>query len=194
MHLVFDTETTGLPIWKEPSDHPDQPHVVDIAWTLFAADGAEIERFDAIINPGPDVIIPDELAELHGITTERARDEGVTPSDVFERFVDTMGRTEQIVGHNVSFDLRMMRIMGARVTGEKWGTELPTFCTMRRSTNVCRILKAKPRTSNDWKWPNLSEAMRHFFDEEHSDAHRARPDCDAAARIFFHLKNMETVA
>lgn len=42
MYLVFDTETTGLPIWKEPSDHPDQPHVVDIAWTLFAEDGSEI--------------------------------------------------------------------------------------------------------------------------------------------------------
>lgn len=193
MYLVLDSETTGIPLFKEPSDHPDQPHVVDIAWTLYAADGSEIERFDAIINPGPDVIIPDELAALHGITTERARDEGIAPEAVFERFVMAIDGAEHVVGHNVSFDLRMMRIMGARLTGEKWGTELPLFCTMRQSTNHCRILKAKPRTSDDWKWPNLGEAVRHFFNEEHSDAHRARPDCDAAARIFFHLKQMEPV-
>lgn len=193
MYLVMDTETTGLPIWKEPSDHPDQPHVVDIAWTLYTADGSEADRFDAIINPGPDVIIPDELAAMHGITTERARDEGIAPLEVFERFADVIGQAEQVVGHNVSFDLRMMRIMGARLTGEKWETNLPIFCTMRQSTNHCRILKAKPRTDNDWKWPNLTEAVRHFFDEDHSNAHRARPDCDAAARIFFHLKAMEPV-
>lgn len=191
MYLVFDTETTGLPLWKEPSDHPDQPHVVDIAWTLFAEDGSEIERFDAIINPGPHVVIPDELAALHGITTERARDEGVAPLGVFERFVDVMGRTSLVVGHNVSFDLRMMRIMGARHTGEKYENDRPTFCTMRSSTNVCRILKEKPRTDKDWKWPNLTEAVRFFFDEEHGNAHRARPDCDAAGRIFFRLKSME---
>jgi len=191
MYLVFDTETTGLPIWKEPSDHPDQPHVVDIAWTLYGADLEEIERFDAIINPGEGVIIPDELAELHGITTERAREEGIDPSEVFGRFEDVLARTEFIVGHNVSFDVRMMRITGARVTGEKWENNLPTFCTMRKSTNICRILKEKPRTEKDWKWPTLSEAIRHFFDEEHSDAHRARPDCDGAARVFLHLKSME---
>lgn len=191
MYLVFDTETTGLPIWKEPSDHPDQPHVVDIAWTLFSEQGDEIERFDAIINPGVGVVIPGDLAALHGITTERARAEGITPLAVFERFVDVMGRTSLVVGHNVSFDIRMMRILGARHTGEKWENALPTFCTMRSSTNVCRILKEKARTDKDWKWPNLTEAVRFFFDEDHSNAHRARPDCDAAGRVFFRLKSME---
>lgn len=193
MYLVFDTETTGLPLWKEPSDHPDQPHIVDIAWTLYGADFTEIERFDAIINPGEGVIIPDDLAAMHGITTERAREEGIEPSIVFNKFIDTLeaGMVETFVGHNVSFDLRMMRIMGARVTGEKWENNLPSFCTMRRTTNMCRILKAKPRFDTDWKWPNLGEATQHFFNEPHVDAHRARPDCDAAARIFIHLKSQE---
>lgn len=190
MELVFDTETTGLPLWKEPSDHPDQPHVVDIAWTIYGEDGSEVERFDAIINPGPGVVIPDELAALHGITTERAHAEGIAPSNVFERFSKAMQGVTMVIGHNVSFDLRMMRIMGARITGEKWENTAPTFCTMRMATNHCRILKAKPRTHNDWKWPNLGEAYRHFFDEEHTDAHRARPDCDAAARIYFYMKEL----
>lgn len=188
MYLVFDTETTGLPLWNQPSDDPGQPHVVDIAWSLFDRDGGEIERFDAIINPGADVIIPDDVAEIHGITTERAQAEGIPPADVWAKFVDAVVRADVFVGHNISFDLRMMRIMAARVVGEKWENPLPTYCTMRHSTNRCCILKAKAKTSNDWKWPTLTEAMRHFFDEDHGDAHRARPDCDASARIFFHLK------
>lgn len=191
MLLVFDTETTGLPIWKEPSDHPDQPHVVDIAWTLFAEDGSEIERFDAIINPGDNVVIPDDMAAIHGITTEIARAEGIAPLAAFERFTDVIGRAQLVIGHNISFDVRMMRILAARHTGEKWENELETFCTMRSSTNVCRILKEKARTDKDWKWPTLTEAVRFFFDEEHGNAHRARPDCDAAGRVYFRLKSME---
>ena len=186
MYLVFDVESTGLPVWKEPSDHPDQPHVVDIACSLFDQTGLEIERFDAIINPG--VPIPDDVAAIHGITTEIAEAEGVDPDHALDQFLALVGSAEIIVGHNVSFDIRMMRIMAARLRGEKWDCPLPDFCTMRRSTNICRILKRAPRFDKDWKWPTLAEATMHFFGEEHSNAHRARPDCDAAARIYFHMK------
>lgn len=192
MILVFDTETTGLPVWNEPSDHPDQPHVVDIACSLFDATGCEVERFDTIINPG--VEIPLEAARIHGVTTEVAQEYGVRPDVAFSAFERLVGKASLIVGHNVDFDIRMMRIMGARVTGEKWDCGLPKFCTMRRTTNICKILKANPRTSNDWKWPSLIEAIRFFFNEKHADAHRARPDCDASARIYFHLKEQGIAA
>lgn len=185
--LVFDTETTGLPIWKEPSDHPDQPHVVDIAATLFDADRASVASLDAIINNG--IVIPDEMAAIHGITTEIAQADGIAPDQAINAFLDLVRQADLIVGHNISFDVRMMRIMVAKVHGEKWDNPLPTFCTMRKSTNICKIMSKTPRHPNDWKWPTLGEATKSFFDEEHSNAHRARPDCDAAARIFFHLKD-----
>lgn len=30
----WDTETQFLPLWKEPSEHPDQPHIVELAAVL----------------------------------------------------------------------------------------------------------------------------------------------------------------
>jgi len=183
--LFLDTETTGLPQWDQPSDDPAQPHVVDIACSLFNDTGLEIDRFDAIINPG--VPIPAEVAQLHGITTEIAQAEGIQPRVALDAFLAMVDRASLLVGHNVSFDVRMMRIMAARLTGEKWDNPLPTFCTMRRTTGICKILKARPRTQNDWKWPNLAEAHTHFFGEAHGDTHRARADVDASARIYFHL-------
>lgn len=186
MILVFDTETTGLPLWNEPSDDPKQPHIVDIACSLFHPDGVEVERFDAIINPG--VEIPDDVARIHGITTAIAQESGCQPKAALDHFFGMVGHAALIVGHNVSFDLRMIRILSARLAGTKWDSPRPHFCTMRRTTNICRILKSNARTPNDWKWPNLAEAVRHFFREEHADAHRARPDCDASAQIYFHLQ------
>lgn len=192
MYLVFDTETTGLPIWKEPSDHPDQPHIVDLAASLFDATGLEVERLDCIINPS--IEIPDDVAAIHGITTEIAREQGIEPADALDQFMAMARKATALVGHNVSFDIRMVRILAARVTGEKWDNPLPTFCTMRRTTNICKIVGPKARHPQDWKWPTLAEATKHFFGEDHVGAHRARPDCDAAARIFFHLQEQDIAA
>lgn len=192
MHILFfDTETTGLPLWKEPSDHPDQPHIVDLAIELWS-NGEMADSFDAIVNPG--VPIPDEIAEIHGITTERAIAEGIAKADAVNRFHAFVRQADLIVGHNVSFDIRMMRIETARVTGDKWENMLPTFCTMRKTTNVCKIPSAKPRHAQDWKWPRLGEAVHHMFGEEFEDAHRAAPDCAATRRIYFELQQRQLAA
>lgn len=186
--LIYDTETTGLPIWKEPSDDPAQPHIVEIACELWVG-GELADEFHAIVNPG--VPIPPEVSELHGITDEVAAEKGILPSEALTRFMALADRAEFIVGHNVSFDVRMMRITAARVLGEKWDNPLPTFCTMRSSTNVCQILSPNPRHPKDWKWPQLKECVSHFFGEEMPDAHSAKADCEAARRVFFHLMNRE---
>jgi DNA polymerase III subunit epsilon len=186
--LIFDTETTGLPLWREPSDHPDQPHIVDLACELWDGDTL-VENLDLIVKPG--VPIPPELSALHGITDEIAAAEGVEKETAVEAFHALVQRADLIVGHNVSFDVRMMRIETARVRGEKWDNPKPIFCTMRKSTNHCRILGEKARHPEDWKWPKLGEAIRHFFDEDFTEAHRARPDCEASRRIFFHLRGLE---
>lgn len=186
MFLVFDTETSGLPLFDQPSDDPAQPHVVDIAISLFDRTGLEIDRFDAIVNPG--VPIPPEVAAIHGITTEICEAEGIPPPLAWQRFIEMVAQAEVLVGHNVSFDIRMMRIMAARVTGQKWDNPKPTFCTMHRSTRHCRIPSPRARHEHDFKWPRLTEAVKHFFGEDMVDSHRARPDCDAAARIFFHFR------
>lgn len=39
MILFFDTETTGFPHKSKPVDHPDQPHVVQLAAELTEDDG-----------------------------------------------------------------------------------------------------------------------------------------------------------
>lgn len=181
--LFFDTETTGLPLWKEPSDHPDQPHIVDIAVDLFCTEAGEVvATYDTIINCGAP--IPPELTELHGIDAAMMEAEGVPPDVAFVNFKVMVDEADLIVGHNVSFDIRMVRILAARVTGEKWDNQLPTFCTMRKATPLCGLKTDSGRP----KFPNLSEAYRHFFGEEFENAHRARPDTDAARRIYFAIQ------
>ena len=75
--LFFDTETTGLPLWKEPSEDPRQPHLVELAALLVNPDTREMIAFmDVIIKPNG-WTIPVDVSEIHGITTERALAEGI---------------------------------------------------------------------------------------------------------------------
>lgn len=188
--IFFDTETTGIPLWHEPSDDPRQPHIVELAVEVWE-NGEPQGVFHSIVDPG--IEIPDDVAQIHGITTEIARAQGCAPAKAWNQFQAMLAGADLIVGHNVSFDVRLMRILGTRVTGEKWDNPIPTFCTMRRSTNICQILARQPRHARDWKWPTLAEAHNHFFGEPHTDAHSAKADCAAARRIYFHLVAMENV-
>lgn len=41
--LFYDTETNGLPLWREPSNHPGQPHITQLAAELCDADSGRAQ-------------------------------------------------------------------------------------------------------------------------------------------------------
>jgi DNA polymerase-3 subunit epsilon len=75
--LIFDTETTGLPLFEQPSDHPDQPHLVQLGALLVDLDTRrELASVDLIMRPDG-WVIGEEVSKIHGITHELAMDVGV---------------------------------------------------------------------------------------------------------------------
>lgn len=196
MILAFDTETSGLPMFRDPSDHPDQPHLLQIAAILCDFDGKELAQLSTIVKPGAGCIIHPKALEAHGITLERAQDEGADPQEVFRSFDALAGQASLIVGHNVPFDIRIARIHSARHFGVKWDNPLPTFCTMRRSdrfTNLPPTDAMMAAGRHHSKAPTLTEAYRHFFGEEFDGAHDALNDVKASLRIFHHLTKVLNV-
>lgn len=182
--LFFDTETTGLPLWHEPSDSAGQPHIVELACELWDGD-QQIEAFDTLVVPG--VPIPADVIAIHGITDEMAAG-GIPKREAIERFLALTEGADLLVGHEVSFDVRMIRIEHSRTHGEKWENPLEKFCTSGKTMGRVRAPKADGKGI---KKPTLGEAIRHFFGEDFVEAHRAGPDCAASRRIFFHLKTLE---
>lgn len=190
MILGFDTETSGLPNFHEPSDDPRQPHLLQIAAVLFDMQGRECHRLSTIVKPGHGCVIHPLALEAHGITLERAMDEGADPVDTAKMFAQMAAQATLIVGHNVSFDTRIFRIHSARHIGVKWEKPAPTFCTMYKSSSFCRIpaterMRAAGRFH--FKNPSLMEAHQHFFGEGFDGAHDAVADVNASMRIFWHL-------
>lgn len=186
MYLVFDTETTGLPRdWRAPvSDLGNWPRVVQLAWRLFDANGTPLDHRSSIVRPDG-FTIPAEVASVHGITTARARTEGVPLADVLRDFVSGLKNAKVLVAHNFSFD---SKVIGAELlrSGMKSGmARMPHVCTMERSTEFCAL-----PGRGGFKYPSLDELHRHLFGAPATGAHTALGDVDACARCFFELKRL----
>ena len=89
--LFYDTETTGLPLFKEPSEHPDQPHIVQLAACLVDLVTRDIiSSMDVIVRPDG-WTIPDDVAAIHVINTARATAEGVPEAEAVSMFMGMWG-------------------------------------------------------------------------------------------------------
>jgi DNA polymerase III subunit epsilon len=194
--LVYDSETNGLPQWNLPSDDPSQPYVTQLAAELCdERSGNAIATLNTLIQPDG-WTIPDDLAELTGITTERAMAEGIPIEDALRQFHDMWVRAAMRVGHNESFDARMIRIEYFRQLDaddpfhEKWKSG-PAFCTQSRSTKIINLpptAKMLAAGRKHAKSPNLAEAYKFFTGKDLEGAHDAMVDVAAAKEVYYGIK------
>jgi DNA polymerase III epsilon subunit-like protein len=177
MYLFFDTETTGK--------LDEGPHVVQVAALLADIDHKTVGEVNVLIKPDG-WIVPDHVAKIHGITTERAEAYGVPISIALNLYDALARRAETLVAHNIDFDCAVLGMEYERLHRHGPGDGKEIFCTMRESTDLVRL--PSPYGKPGFKWPRLTEAYSFFFNEEFVGAHDARNDLLACQRIFMHLQ------
>lgn len=199
--LIYDTETTGLPDWKNPSEGETQPHIVEICGLLCSDTGELIDSYHTLIKPDG-WTIPEDMTAIHGITNDRALAEGVPEAEAVAGFLSLHSRADLRVAHNESFDARILRIAikryGAGDTQESRDALADTF---KDGAAYCTCNKAKPimklpateamRRSGKGHWfkpPNMQEAHQHFLGEAFDGAHSARADAEACGRVYFAMQ------
>lgn len=200
----FDTETTGLPDFKAPSESEHQPHIVQLACALVDLNSRQItESMDVIIRPDG-WVIPAEVPAIHGITHEMAMDVGIPEKAAVEQFLELMRDYNADVmdppfhfriAHNESFDARIIRIALLRYFGQELADKFKaadSYCTMRAATPIVKApptdrMKAAGR--HHFKNPNLGECVRHFFDRDLDGAHNAMVDVQACMEVYFAIQD-----
>lgn len=197
--LFFDTETTGLPLFNEPSEDPRQPHIVQLGAMLVDLDSWKtLATLDVMCRP-EGWTIPDEVSAIHGITTEMAADLGVPESLAVEMLLDLVGSRGRIA-HNESFDARIVRIACLRFfeagQADAW-KDGAAECTATMATPIMKLpptpkmLRAGRRHH---KTPNLSEAYLFFTGRTLENAHSALADVQACAAVYRAIRQGQTEA
>lgn len=191
--LCYDTETTGLPLYDQPSDDPRQPHVAQLAAVLFEEKTRQVvASIDLVIRPDG-WVIPDEVAAIHGITTERACLVGVRETSALTLFDELWQVASKRLAYNESFDARIMRIAYKRyrtpLEADMW-KDGNGICAARLATPIMNMAPTEAMRAvgrNHAKMPKLSEAFHFFMGKQLENAHSAIVDVQAAMQVYFKI-------
>ncbi|MBD3328238.1 hypothetical protein GF340_02945 [Candidatus Peregrinibacteria bacterium] len=170
--LVFDTETTGIPIPNKGLE--EQPYICQFAGVIYEISLnekklTELKRMDLLIKPP--VLIPRECRFIHGITDEMVANEPVF-NEVSSNILDLFHEADIAAAHNIEFDVAMLRNELARLGKNTLFLPDQTFDTMKETKEVCNI----PGRSGGLKSPTLSELYKCLFGKQFDGAHNALND------------------
>ncbi len=186
MFLIFDTETTGLPRnYNAPvTDFDNWPRMVQIAWQLHDSKGNLLQNDSIIIKP-VGYSIPFATIQIHGITNERADEEGLDLKHTLQKFAELVNQAKYIAGHNVEFDIN---IVGAEFLrcGLQNVLENKAFIDTKnnQTTDYCALPGGR---GGKFKWPTLTELYQKLFNKGFDEAHNAAFDVAATAKVFFEI-------
>lgn len=110
--ILFDTETTGL--------KPEIHHIISLGFIFWDSETGKMERFYQLLNWGlifPQFSIPESTIQVHGITNEFLRRNGVHPVKAFAQLYDFIydnciedgGGFDHCVAFNLPYDQNMVR-------------------------------------------------------------------------------------
>jgi DNA polymerase-3 subunit alpha len=186
MFLIFDTETTGLPRdYNAPvTDTDNWPRVVQLAWQLHDDEGKLVEVKNYIVRPDG-FTIPFNAEKIHGISTARALKTGWPLQDVLAEFEKAVAQASFAVGHNIEFDIQVLRCEQHRLQTQSRLAELAVADS--KTDKTAEFVAIPGGKGGKFKWPTLTELYQKLFNEGFSEAHNASADVEATARVFLEL-------
>lgn len=161
--IVFDTETTGI---------GNNARIIEIG-ALLIGDGTPIFEYDQLIQPPAG--LPAGITELTGITDSDLADQP-DAGFVIPQFLTAI-RPLLFIGHNVSFDIRMLNIEGGLLGCREVSNDYLDTMTISH-----RMFPNAPNRS-------LQEVMRLLGINE-IEEHRAISDARQTWQCFQQLKHM----
>ena len=200
MITTFDTETTGVTEKRWAVNDPRQPHILQFAASWSDDLGKPIGKFSTLVTLPEGVEVPAEAFKVHGISAKDTHLLGLPIKTVLGVFYRLAAMSRLVVAHNVAFDRRMMEVEWFRVNGGHLDEHVPAekwHCTAEQAAPILNIPPTPKMVKagfNRPKTPNLTECMKHFFNEPLDGAHDALVDVLACERVFFKMNPPLTMA
>ena len=192
--LVLDTETTGLPEGRNCSIYETKkwPHIIQLSFIVYDTEENEVDIVkDYIIKIADDVKLSPESVAIHGITREISQQKGITINNAFRSFRQHLRSANLIVGHNVSFDKKMIIVESIRNKLHVFNSissDIKTYCTMHNSVDLCKIPAINREGNTYFKYPKLIELHEYLFNRTPCNAHNSKVDVIICLRCFYKME------
>ena len=206
--LVFDTETTGLPQTKilNPDTLNQWPTIVQFSFVIYDLSLNDIvEAKDYVIKVPESILISEESSKIHGITNEISSKRGILVDEVLNEFFYYLRDVDWIIGHNINFDINMIKVELLRIIYNNKLTrdQLKTYkydlhyitnyknicCTLQDSIKFCNIQAIDKYGKPYLKYPKLIELHEKLFNSSPNNLHNSFNDILVTLRCFMKLKH-----
>jgi DNA polymerase III epsilon subunit-like protein len=210
---LFDTETTGLPKSKLINELTLHlwPHIVQFSYIIYDTEIKKIiKTVDLVIRIPENINISDEVSDIHGITNFISQTSQHTIQDALIHFSNDYLNYEidLIVGHNLSFDINMLKVELMRETSNDQNNlydkrmflqlldtldcmnsdSKELYCTMQKTIELCN-LKAKSKYGKEYvKFPKLNELHMKLFNSSPRNLHNSLNDVLICLRCYYMLE------
>lgn len=195
--LVFDTETTGL-AEKRASiyDNSKWPYIIQLSYILYDMSNNSALIKNNYIKINESVIISPDSFNIHHISREILDERGINIVPALREFNECLKRCDVVVGHNISFDKRLIFVECFRHNIKQYFTQFidnkqiakPEFCTMKHTTQFCKLERLSKTNQIYSKHPKLSELYSLLFPEEPLPADLHNSLIDVAMTLRCYLK------
>jgi DNA polymerase III subunit alpha len=182
--LVIDFETSGLPNTKgyKFGEYPkfndlkrwSTCRAVELATSVCDEKYNDISNSCWLINVGDDVQINPYAFQMHGISSDMIKENGLPFNDIAEEILKQLKQVNIIISHNTNFDINVLKSELFRINRSDIIEEIDRkriICTMTITKPIMNI-----KTRYGLKSPNLGEMYEYFVGDVIHTTHRANND------------------
>jgi DNA polymerase III epsilon subunit-like protein len=184
------------------------PHIVQFSYVIYDNISNTLEINDNIIKIPDNIDIPEESIAIHGITKKMTKQYGVTLNEAFQKFFQYVEMADYIIGHNIDFDINMVRVELLREIYKSndelifhkieeseeiqlWKEYLNELqnkenivCTMKTNTDFCNITAVSKYGKPYIKFPTLNQLHHKLFSTEPKMLHDSCVDILVTLRCY----------
>lgn len=168
--LALDTETTGVDSFND--------RIVTCSMIYDDGQGNQVER-DWLINPG--IEIPTGASDVHGITTEKARAEGVSPQqallEMANSLIPMIDAGVPLCVYNAPFDLTLLHAEFDRFSipfGREFNRVIDPFVIDKALDPYRRGKRILMKTAEHYGYTLTAEAAHAADEDNKASIHIAR--------------------
>lgn len=174
--VVYDTETSGLPIkkWDYGRLYITQPFILQFAWIVYDTDTQKIESYTDYVKLNSNIPIHEKSSEIHGLTHSILQQKGRNIIDIFNNFRKTTKTCDLYIAHNVTFDKPIIEKECERNEIEsvfREGTK--HYCTMKSNIKRCGIQRLY-NGKQTMKYPTLLELHNNVFSNDSNQINQTK--------------------
>ena len=183
--MVLDTETSGFPLSRDPTEFEkfNGARLIELGYIMYDKTGKEVNTYDHLIKPDNFTITN---SFVHGIEQKDAVENGKNVNEVLDQLTLDLKQVDGIICHNISFDMAIILAEAHRAK------KIELIELIQKKLHLCSMALGKKFMKME-KNPKLVELYKFIFNQEFIQDHRALSDCVACSKCYFGMINFGTI-